>query len=170
MSEIIKRQSRFPALSAGLLSGDHFQLAYATTNIERSIAEFSDSLGITEFRRLEGPLDAGGHIHVELAWVGDIMFELLTASGPGSEIYMGQLPSQGFAIRQHHLGYLLYEQQQWDALEAAAARADRPLLADRDNPGFLRSCFVDAPELGHYLEYILPAPAGREFFENVPRN
>jgi hypothetical protein len=39
-----------------------------------------------------------------------------------------------------------------------------------DNPGFMQSCFVDAPELGHYLEYIFPSPAGAEFLSSVPGN
>ena len=30
------------------------------------------------------------------------------------------------------------------------------------------SCFVDAPELGHYLEYIFPTQAGIDFFAAVP--
>jgi hypothetical protein len=30
-------------------------------------------------------------------------------------------------------------------------------------------CFVDAPVLGHYLEYFLPKQAGLDFFHSVPR-
>jgi hypothetical protein len=171
MRNFDKRQRRFPGLPAGLLRRDHFQVAYATNDIDRAVALFRDLHGIQHFRRLEGNLDDGGHIRVELAWVGSIMIELLTAQGPGSEIYAGRLPpGDGFAIRHHHLGYLIYDKPAWRSLEAEAERLGRPLLADRNNPGFLRSCFIDAPEMGHYLEYILPESAGLDFFENVPRN
>lgn len=160
-------RAHFPA-GAGLLGADHFQMAYATNDIDRACAIFSDRFGIGEFRRLEGQLKTGGHIRVELAWAGGTMIELLTASGPGSDLYVGRLTGDGFAIRHHHLGYLVYDHAAWDALPADAARAGATYLPGNDNPGFLKSCFVDVPELGHYLEYIFPEPAGLAFFENVP--
>ncbi len=169
MKNFEKRQRRFPGLAGGLLRRDQFQIAYATNDIDRALAVFGDLHGVHKFRRLEGQLLDGGHIRVELAWIGATMIELLTAHGPGSEIYMDRLPTDQFAIRHHHLGYLIYDKPAWDGLEAEAARLGRPLLAYRHNPGFLRSCFIDAPELGHYLEYILPERDGLEFFENVPR-
>ncbi len=61
------------------------------------------------------------------------MYELIEASGPGTEFYTKRLPEKNFG-------------------------------------GFMRCCYVEAPELGHYLEYILPEAAGIEFFESVPNN
>lgn len=156
------------APGSGLFRHDHFQIAYATNDIDRACALFADRYGIAEYRRLEGQMKSGGHIHVELAWVGGTMIELLTASGPGSSLYVGRLPQDGFAIRHHHLGYMVHDEAAWAAIPAEAERAGAIHIPGNDNPGFLKSCFVEVPELGHYLEYICPEPAGRAFFEGVP--
>jgi extradiol dioxygenase family protein len=156
--------------ASGLLRTEQFQMAYATNDIGRARDIFSERYGIREYRRLEGQMPSGGHIHVELAWVGTIMYELLTASGPGSELYVGRLPSDRFAIRHHHLGFMIRSAAEWDALMQRVERNGEKLLHSSNNPGFLRSCFIDAPELGHYLEYIFPEPAGLAFFEGVPAN
>jgi len=170
MPEFVRRPRAAFGPGDGLLRKDHFQVAYATNDIERACDLFAKQLGIRQFRRLEGQMPAGGQIRVELAWVGGTMYELISASGPGSDIYVGRLPPGGFAIRHHHLGFLIHDEAQWAALESDAARIGRTLLAKSHNAGFLRSCFVDVPELGHYFEYIFPEPAGIEFFESVPAN
>ena len=167
MREFVKRPRANFSPGSGLLCNDHFQVAYATNDMDRACDIFSNQFGIKEFCRLQGPLAAGGHIRVE---VGGTMYELLTASGAGSDIYVGRLPSDSFAIKHHHLGFLIHDEAQWDALESDAARTGRTLLAKSNNAGFLQSCFVEAPELGHYFEYIFPEPAGINFFENVPGN
>ncbi len=162
-------ESRFDP-AAGLLRTEHFQMAYATNDIERARTLFQQRYGIREFRRLEGPLRTGGHIHVELAWVGTVMYELLTAEGPGSELYVGRLPGDEFVIRHHHLGFMISNEAQWEALMTEIARNGWSMPSKSDNPGFMQSCFVDVPELGHYFEYIFPEPAGLAFFEGVPGN
>jgi hypothetical protein len=169
-SSLIRRPGASLDAVRGLLHAEHFQVAYATSDMAAAKALFVERFGIREFRQLSGDLPAGGEIHVELAWLGPVMYELLTARGPGSELYIGRLPAEGFAIRHHHLGYLVHDRAQWDALMAEIAREGRDMPHRRCNPGFLESCIVDAPELGHYLEYILPEEAGRRFFEDVPRN
>lgn len=143
-------------------------MAYATNDMEQACDFFRQRLGIKEFRRLEGPMPSGGHIHVELAWVGNTMYELVTAEGAGSELYMGQLPDGGFAVRHHHLGFLIHNDAQWQALLATIERDGWQLLSKSHTHGFMHSCFVDVPELGHYFEYLFPEPAGLEFLENVP--
>lgn len=168
--EFMRRPPATFAPGKGLLRNDHFQVAYATNDIDRACEIFSTQLGIEKFRRLEGPLRTGGHIRVELAWVGNTMYELLTATGPGSDLYVSRLPTATFAIKHHHLGYLIHDEAQWDALEVEAARMGRTLLLKNNSPGFLQCCFVDVPELGHYLEFIFPEAAGIAFFENVPGN
>lgn len=170
MGERIKRPAAVFDPARGLLRNDHFQMAYATNDIERAQALFSERYGIREYRQLKGEMPSGGHIHVELAWVGNTMYELISASGPGSEIYMSRLPDSEFTIRHHHLGFLIYNREDWDQLHRVIAEGGFDLLSENNNQGFMRHCFVDAPELGHYLEYIFPEPAGLAFFEAVPGN
>jgi extradiol dioxygenase family protein len=168
---VMIRPAFLPDAAKGLLCAEHFQMAYATNDIDRALVLFGERYGITKWARLEGALPAGGHIRVELAWVGSIMYELMWANGQGAAIYMDRLPaSDGFHIHHHHLGYMLDSDAQWDALMAEVAAKGHAMPHVSHNDGFMKSCFVDAPELGHYLEYICPEPAGRAFFESVPGN
>lgn len=156
--------------AAGLLRAEQFQMAYATNDIERARTLFQQRYGIRQFRRLEGQLPAGGHIHIELAWVGTIMYELLTADGPGSDIYVGRLPTAEFVIRHHHLGFLIHDDTEWQELMSEIECNGWSMPSKNCTPGFIQSCFVDVPELGHYFEYLFPEPAGLEFFASVPGN
>lgn len=153
----------------GLLHAEHFQMAYATNDIEAAKRLFGERLGVREWRQLAGQMPSGGHIHVELAWVGSIMYELITATGKGSALYMDRLPqSEGFQLKHHHLGYLIRSEAQWDGLLSSAKQNGWPMVHQSHTAGFMQSCFIDAPELGHYLEYLFPEPAGMEFFRSVP--
>lgn len=171
----MRRPPRLPSAvtgpAAGLLSTEPFQIAYATNDIEQAKALFQQQLGIRHFRELSGQMPSGGHIHVELAWVGKTMYELLTASGEGSELYMRGLPAAGFAIRHHHFGFLLRTAAEWEDLHTEIANRNWHMPSLSHTPGFMRSCFVDCPALGHYLEFLWPEPAGLNFFEQqVPAN
>jgi len=170
MEYVLKRPAGSVNPGDGLLLAEHFQTAYVTRDLDRARRLFSSQLGIRKFSRLEGQLAAGGHIQAEFAWVGSIMYELICASGPGSELYMDRLPpGEAFALKHHHLAYLLQNRQQWDAMVARTSELGWSIPHHSDNP-LVEVCFVDARELGHYLEYFLPKQAGLDFFNAVPRH
>ncbi len=168
MTSLLRRPATTFSPGRGLFRNDHFQIAYAMTDIERACAVFSDRYGIREYRRLEGPLPEGGRIRVELAWAGGIMYELLCAEGAGSECFRSVLPASGFAIRPHHLGYLVNSAEEWDALTQEIDRGGWKIARKTDAPGFLKAYIIEAPEMGHYLEYIHPEAGGIAFFEGAP--
>jgi hypothetical protein len=154
---------------AGLIVAEHFQMAYVTNDIEQACDLFGRRLGVRQFRRLEGRMPAGGHIRAEFAWVGALMYELISASGPGSEIFMDRLPQgEAFALKHHHLGFLIHNQEQWDGVLAQAKQHGWSVPYRNVNP-LVEACFVDVPELGHYLEYLFARQAGLDFFDSVPR-
>ena len=161
-----------PALEQGILRAHQFQIAYATNDIDTAKTLFQKRLGIAKFKTLTGPLPSGGEIHIELAWVGSTMYELLTAKGPGSDIYVGRLPeTTSLALAHHHLGYLIETEQQWQQLLEQAQRSNWAIPHISHTPGFMHSCFIDVPLLGHYCEYLFPEPAGLAFLtEQVPNN
>ena len=170
MEYLLSRAAPLGEPGEGLLLAEHFQMAYVTTDIERACELFGSRLGIRRFSRLEGRLPAGGHIRAEFAWVGTIMYELISASGPGSEIYMDRLPAgDSFRIKHHHLGFLLRDREQWNAMMSRAHASGWSVPYHNVNP-LVEVCFVDAVELGHYLEYFLPHQAGLDFFGGVPRH
>lgn len=155
---------------SGLLLAEQFQMAYTTTDIEQACDLMRARLGIREFRRLEGQMPEGGFIRAEFAWVGTLMYEVIHAYGPGSAIYMDRLPqTDGFHLQHHHLGFLIHDRAQWDAGLAQAERNGFAVPYRNSNP-LVDVCFIDVPELGHYLEYLLPTQAGLDFFESVPRH
>ncbi len=154
----------------GLMRGEHFQIAYATTDMDRACAIFAAQYGVKEFRRLEGDMAEGGHVRMEIGWAGGTMYELLAAHGPGSEIFNTFLPAEGFAIRLHHLGYFVPTASAWQAVLDEIARSGRKVVRETDVAGFLKARIVEAPELGHYLEYIFPEAGGIAFFEGAPSN
>lgn len=165
------RPARMTAYGAGMLRGDHLQIAYATNDLEQAKALFAERFGIARFTGLGGPLREGGEIHAEFAWAGGIMYELLTASGPGSEIYVERLPTDRFGLIHHHLAYLVHDAAEMAALRATIARGEWQMRVDQRIEGFMHQIFVEAPELGHLLEYLMPEPAGYAFlFETVPNN
>ncbi len=151
-----------------LLANEHFQVAYVTGDLDRAAAAFARRFAIRDFADLEGEMPAGGYIRVKLAWVGGIMYELIQCTGPGSDMYNGRLPDEGFAIRFHHLGFLVADQSSWDALQSRIEADGWAVPQANNTPGFMRHCYIEVPELGHFCEYIFPEQAGVEFFERVP--
>lgn len=154
---------------SGLMVLEHFQMAYVTNDMDRALDLFRRNLGVREFTRLGGPMPSGGTMHAEFAWVGTLMIEVIEATGPGSALYMDRLPRDGsFAVAQHHLGYLVHSQAQWDAVLANAAANGFEVVFRGDNP-LVEFCFVQVPGLSHYLEYLFAKPMGLDFFNAVPR-
>jgi hypothetical protein len=155
---------------SGLLLLEHFQMAYVTNDIVQAGELFRKRLGIREFTRLEGETPSGGYVRADFAWVGTLMYELIQADGPGSEIFSNHLPgSEDFIIKHHHLGYLVQNQAQWEAVQANAERNGLAIVS-RSSNALVDVRFVEVPECGHYLEYLFATEAGLEFFNNVARS
>ncbi len=154
----------------GLLRAEHFQVAYATNDIERARHVFSERFGIRAFRQLKGPMPGGGQIHIELAWHGSTMYELVTASGAGSDTFMRYIAGDAFTIRHHHLGFLIHDDDEWNGMLASIGKNGWQILSQSTNAGFMKTCMVEIPELGHCFEYLQPEPAGLAFLDSVPVN
>jgi hypothetical protein len=166
----MKRPAAAHNSNAEMLQAEHFQIAYATNDIERAMQIFRERFGIKEFCQLKGQMPSGGQIHIELAWVGNTMYELVTSSGSGSDVFMKNIPADVFTLRHHHLGYLIHNDAEWNALLATIERNGWRILTKNSTVGFMQTLIVESPELGHCLEYLYPEPAGLDFFEAVPSN
>ena len=155
----------------GLFRQDFFQICHATNDIDRALGIYRERFGIRKFETLAGQLPEGGQIHIELAWAGGVMYELLTAIGAGSEAFMELLPpGDAFALRFHHLGFLVPDQAGWEALEREIAECGGSVRAANNVPGFMKFSVVQVPWLGHFLEFIHAEPPGIAFLEKVPAN
>ena len=152
----------------GVLRSEHFQIAYVTNDLERAAAVFSERYGIASFFGMEGQHPEGGSITIKLAWVGGVMIELIEAKGPGTGFYTARLPEGQFAIRHHHLAYLVDSLDDWTALMAELAAKGMPIVFSGHTEGFMRYCYAYAAEVDHYFEYFLLEEGGVAFFQTIP--
>jgi Glyoxalase/Bleomycin resistance protein/Dioxygenase superfamily len=170
MAGLVTRPSAPLAYRAGPMLKDHFQVAYVTSDLDRATQLLGTRYGIARYSFIDGEMAGGGTIRVAFAWVGSTMFEIIDCKGPQADFYTARLPQGEFAIRLHHLGYLLHDRASWDAVEREIAASGWPVAFRTQNPGYIDAIYIDAPELGHYLEYIYPMEAGVQFFESIPVN
>lgn len=155
--------------SRSLLHNDHFQIAYVTNDIDRAVAIFRDRFGVGEFRANDNELPGGARVGVRSVWIGKMMYEICYGVGPGMELYTDWAPPGGeFVLKFHHFGYLIPDQRAWDALEREIERGNWTLRTRSDIPGFFRGCYVEVPELGHFLEFVLPGPGLLERMNATP--
>jgi extradiol dioxygenase family protein len=170
MSDVLDRPAVKFGPGAGLYRNDLFQIAYVTNDIERAMQVFAERYGVKEWRRMEGALKEGGHIRVEFGWAGGSLFEVTQADGAGSELYRQGLPADEFAVRFHHLGFFIPTEAAWNALLKEIADGGVKVLNETNVPGFLQARIVEAPDLGHWIEYIYPEAGGVAYFQGCPSN
>jgi len=153
-----------------LLGREHAHSAWVTNDLDRAIEIFSRRYGVSNLSFIEGPMPTGGHIKVAFAWAGGQVLEIIAGSGPGTEFYNEILPKDEFAIRFHHLGFIVHDEAGWKALEADLCAGDWPIAHETLTGDFIDAYYIKAPELGHYLEYVRPHQAGMDFYAAVPAN
>ena len=152
------------------LCAEFFQIAYVTNDIERACEVFASNYSIASFTPLEQDTPGGGLLKMRLAWAGGVMIELIEARGAGAELYNGVLPAEGFAIRHHHVGYLVADDREWQALQNTLEEKGMPIEFGSNLDGVLRFIYVRSPELGHYLEYVQLYEAGKGIMQGVAAN
>lgn len=171
MTVALSRPAEPSGTAAGLMRREQFQTAYVTTDLDKACELLGQRYGIAKFSFLEGDMPEGGRIRVGFAWVGSNMYEIIDAKGgKEAEFYTSRLPSEGFGLAFHHLGFLIHDQAEWDALRKEIADSQLPVPLDTAVPGFMDAIYIEAPELGHYLEYIFPEQGGLDFFHAAPAN
>lgn len=168
MSEMIKRVPK-PSAS-GMLCKEHSHSAWVTNNLEQAVDVFTRRYGVGEFKFIEGDLPNGANIRVAFAWAGGQILEIICARGPGYEFYNEMLPDGEFAIRFHHLGFIVREDAEWKRLEQELGEGSWQIPLSTLTHDFIDAYYIQAPELGHYLEYVRPFEAGVNFYNAVPEN
>ncbi len=141
----------------GLLHNDHFQLGYVTNDIDQAVAMFAKRFGITDYRCNDSDLPGDGRVCTRTVWVGAMMYEIAMGYGPGMECFSDFAPQGGeFVLRFHHFGYLVPDEAAWAVLDDQIVRSGLNVRKPSDIAGYVKTCFVEVPELDHMLEYILP--------------
>jgi hypothetical protein len=157
---------------SGLMRKEQFQTGYVTNDLDRACELLRAKYGIGDYSYIEGEMGEGGSIRVAFAWVGGNMYEIIDAKG-GAEaaFYTSRLPADGsFGLLFHHLGYMIHSDEEWAAVKAEIAERGMTVALDLADPSFMDAIYIEAPELGHYLEYIYPHEGGLQFFGAIPAN
>jgi hypothetical protein len=154
--------------ASGMLCKEHSHSAWVTNDLDRALEVFSRRYGVRDYIFIEGPSPQGGHIKVAFAWAGGQILEIICATGPGFEFFNEALPNDEFAIRFHHLGFLVEDEAGWKQLERELQDGNWPIAYSTLTGDFIDAYYIEAPELGHYLEYVRPFKAGDDFYDAVP--
>jgi hypothetical protein len=160
--------------TAMLTLGKFFQFGYVTNDFEAAIERFSNRFDISQFKRFD-TADVNPkfeyHSLIALAWVGDIMVELIQPKDPLTPLYVDALPKSGFGVNLHHLGYLIEEETAWHALQSELSRKGFGIASKSSSPGKIDGLHADArPFCGHYLEYLWARGDGLTFLRGAPQN
>jgi hypothetical protein len=161
-----------PYCGNGVYLARYFQTAYVTRDLDRAVEVFQRQFGIGPFQFVRGNLvDEHTRIDFALAWLGDVMVELIQPTGNGGSFYEAMLGPGPLGIRLHHFGHLVPDRQEWDRLHEQISRDGYPAALEGSVEGFLSYLYIDTrAHTGHFLEYILCEPAGQAFFDAVPRS
>jgi Glyoxalase/Bleomycin resistance protein/Dioxygenase superfamily len=150
---------------------DYYQFAYVTNDFERAMEEISRTQaigGFMELRDLALPTGGGTHAHAHfaLAFKGELQFEIIQPLAEEVVLYLPYLPSEGYALRFHHLGKHLDSRRDYDlALQGAKQRW--PITVEEEMMGTAFAYVDSRKDLGHYLEYFSFPPDSP--FTKVPR-
>ena len=156
----------------GIYLSRFFQVAYVTRDLDRAVHAFQEQYGIRSFYFQRGnQIDEHTRTDFALAWVGDVMLELIQPSGNGNSFYEAMLGPDPFGTRLHHFGHLVPNRAEWDRINEHFTREEAAIPLQGSVADFLSYLYVDQrAQTGHFLEYILCEPAGQAFFDSVPRS
>lgn len=170
-SDMLMSKQQGVIKASGLLGRQHFQVAYVTNDLGRAIGVFAREYRAGEFYYIRNvPLPMGGQMDIALAWIGNLNIEIIEARGNRNSFYESCLPADEFAIAFHHLGFLIETDEEWRSLQEAIRDSSRKVVFAGSDPSGLDFVYLEAPELGHFHEFIRPHQAWIDLFAGLPRN
>jgi len=148
------------------------QIAYVTTDLDRTCDIFARDYGIPKFFRKRVALDATflgtkGVMDVEigLANVDNVQIELIMPISGLVQIYSDALPKDGsFALRLHHVGVIVPGgQEDWKRCRSEIDRRGGKVAFEGGVENDIQFAYVDERHyLGVYVEHVWFAPGGME--------
>lgn len=148
------------------LMNNMFQIAYASSDVERAAHLFREHFGTGAFTIIDPP---GDIMRIGLAYAGGTMIEVIQPLNDTTGLYAPWIEGMsGFALRQHHFGMLVDTAADLAAIRSAHVDAGTRVANEGSMPGALDFLYVDTTAaLGHYLEYVRLDEGGRDMFSNV---
>jgi hypothetical protein len=153
-----------------------FQHAYVTNDFDRA-KDYFLNFGISKFfemRNLKAEVKPSRHctISVALAYYGTLQIEIIQPEHGECDIYREILPANGFGLRLHHHGFLLYDPAEFEALQEAYLARGVGIVIEGTNPrSGNRYFYADTrAEMGHYMEHICLTEQGVQDYAKFPQN
>jgi hypothetical protein len=159
--------------SGGILLPNLFQLAYVTTDMDKAQQVLGAQFGITKWQNPPTfETKPGSTIRFANAYVGDIMVQLFQVlSGEDGSIWHNWQPEPGQLMRFHHIGHMLFDDEEWQHVLKEIDRLKFPVVMRGNHKNFEDFVYIDAREtLGHYVEYIYCKPEGQVFFDELRKS
>jgi hypothetical protein len=167
-------------MMANPLLANFFQLAYVTSDLNRAVAFLQKDMGIEEFMIIN---EARMQIHqqdhsteailrVALAYVGNVMIEIIQPLSGAVEIYQNAIKNDKFTLKFHHIGILVNGQSEnWDSTVSELISKKQQFAVSGEFGTAAKFGYVDQRDtLGHYVEYVHFSEEGLQFISQVPQN
>ena len=153
----------------------HFQICYLVDDVKQAMASFGEKYGITKWHVMDmrAMMGEGSPArYLALAWAGDMMIELIEPDEAVPSIYQGWQKDSGQEARFHHLGFLVYTDEEFAAIKQKLVEQGFPIVAEAELGEVLKAAYMDTTKaLGHFYELIyLPDGESSQFFADVPVN
>jgi len=151
------------------------QIAYVTNDFDWGVLALRQRYGIAEMLQLRDhavEVQPGRHatLHIGLALAGEMQVELIEPRGGEDQVYRWGLPSEGPAIRFHHIAELIESEQSLATTEAMYSAQGIEVVMRGSVPGLLRYIYTDhRATLGHFIEHAYYTAEGRQFLSSLPR-
>lgn len=152
-----------------------FQLAYVTNDFERGLGILKKQLGIRDFLIMPSVVvtQVNGKevkLSAALAYVGQMMHELIQPEGGDDGVYRRAFTRDGFDLTFHHLGMLIDTREEYDRLMAAHSAAGNGIELNGLFGAKSRFFYTRVEDLRHHLEYVWLDATEQSFFDGVPHN
>jgi hypothetical protein len=165
-------------IASSLFAGDAVhQIGYVTNDCSEAVRRYREIYGVADFLCLDGneTVVAPGKIatlNVAMAFVKGTMIEFIEPAGGVDMLYREGLPESGFGIRQHHLGYAMFHEAEWEAAQRVVRSLGLPVVLQGETPEVIRYQYLDLrADIGHYIEYLYYlGDGGRQLLASIPRN
>ncbi|WP_397589376.1 VOC family protein [Sphingorhabdus sp.] len=153
----------------------HFQTCYLVDDVKQAMARFGENYGITKWHvmdMLEMMGEGAPARFIALAWAGDMMIELIEPDEAVPSIYQEWQRDRGLESRFHHLGFLVYSEEEFSGIKQQLVEQGFPIVAEAELGNVLKAAYMDTTKaLGHFYELIyLPDGESSQFFADVPFN
>ena len=141
-----------------MLEGRHFQNAYVTRNLAKTVAEFTARASARSVATIEATTEVltgegrkNQTLKLAFVWVGDLQYEFIEPVIEAVPVFSGWLPD-GDGPRFHHSCARVDD---WDDFRRRVDRQPCQVVFEGASGDELKFLYLDARDLvGHYLEYV----------------